>query len=245
MQLCELRHNADEYIKKEHPDTADAYFHAKQNASLIYHAEEYYRSIIRGDPDSWNIRNRHMFETLEELTDHLTKRLGRPPRIVVWAHNAHIGNARATEMHKRGEFNIGQLIKDKYRDESLLIGITCSYGTVLAADNWDEPGQIKRMNTPLPGSYEDLFYGIEKHGFLLDLRDNNTAVASLMTPRLQRSIGVVYKQETERYSHYLESCLPEQFDFILHFDETNAIEPLDTQTRKYYSEYGETYPSGL
>lgn len=245
MQLCELRHNAAEYIKKEILESENAYFQAKQNASLIHYAEEYYRSIAQGDPDSWNIRNKYMFETLENLADHLAKRLGRAPRIVVWAHNAHIGNARATEMYKRGEFNIGQLIKDRYKDKSLLIGITCSNGTVLAADNWDNPGQIQKMNAPLSDSYEGLFYGIKNRGFLLDLRDNNTAVAGLMVPRLQRSIGVIYKPKTERYSHYSEVCLPEQFDFLLHFYETTAIEPLDTQTRKYYSEYGETYPSGL
>lgn len=245
MQLFELRRKADEYIKKEYPDAENAYFHAKQNANILCHAEEYYRSIMHGDPDSWNIRNRHMFETLEDLAHHLGTRLGRPPRIAVWAHNAHIGNARATEMNKRGELNVGQLIEDKYKDKSLLIGITGSCGTVLAADNWDEPGRVKKMNRPLPGSYEELFYGLKNRGFVLDLRDNNAAVAGLVVPRLQRSIGVIYKPETERYSHYLEVCLPEQFNFLLHFDETTAIKPLDTQTRKHYAEYGETYPSGL
>jgi erythromycin esterase-like protein len=231
MQLCELRHNASEYIKKEYPNAEESYFYAKQNASVIHHAEEYYRSIIHDNPDSWNIRNKHMFETLEELKLYLARKLGRTPHIVVWAHNAHIGNARATEMHKRGEFNIGQLIKDKYKDESLLIGITCSRGTVLAADNWNEPGQIKEMNMPIPGSYEDLFYRVKNHGFLLDLRDNNTAIARLMAPRLQRSIGVIYKPETERYSHYFEACLPEQFDFVLerlhdnHFQTQSAVCP--------------------
>lgn len=227
-QLVELRRKAYEYMQKDGFVAEDKYFCAQQNAKLVMNAEEYYRAMFRGRPNSWNLRDKHMFETLEDLADHLGKRLGRDPRIVVWAHNSHIGNAGATEMHNRGEFNIGQLVRNAYKDKALLVGFSTCRGTVRAADNWDEPAKIKQVNDPFPGSYEAIFHHVNHKAFLLDLRENNEAVDGLMMPRLQRAIGVIYRPDTERHSHYFNACLPEQFDFMIHYDNTNAVEPLET-----------------
>lgn len=244
-QLKELRLKAFEYLKKDGFLAEDAYFSTEQNAKLVMNAEEYYRAMFRGRPNSWNLRDKHMFETLEDLANHLGDRLGRDPRIVVWAHNSHIGNAGATEMHDRGEFNIGQLVRSTYKDKALLIGFSTCRGTVLAADNWDEPARIKNINEPFPGSYEEIFHHVNYKDFLLDLRENNAAVDGLMTARLQRAIGVIYRPDTERHSHYFRCCLPEQFDFMIHYDETHAVEPLETVMHAHRGEMDETYPSGF
>jgi erythromycin esterase-like protein len=244
-QLIELRQKAFDYIKKDGFVAEDEYFCMQQNAKLVKNAEEYYRSMFRGRPNSWNVRDRHMFETLEDLAEHLGKRLGRDPRIVVWAHNSHIGNAGATDMHKRGEFNIGQLVSEVYKAKAMLVGFSTCRGTVTAASDWDGPTQYQKINEPFPGSYEEVFHHVNLKAFLLDLTENNEAMDNLMTPRLQRAIGVVYRPDTERYSHYFESCLPEQFDFMLHYDDTNAVGALDAVMRVHKSELDETYPSGL
>lgn len=244
-QLIELLSNAQEYMKKDGFVAEEEYFCAQQNAKLVKNAEHYYRAMFRGRPNSWNLRDKHMFDTLEDLADHLGKRLGRDPRIVVWAHNSHIGNAGATEMKKRGEFNIGQLVRSAYKEKTLLVGFSTCRGTVTAADNWDDPERTMQVNEPFPGSYEDVFHHVNYKSFLLDLRTGNEAVDKLMEPRLQRAIGVIYRPDTERYSHYFLSCLPEQFDFILHYDETHAVEPLRTAMHAHRGELDETYPSGL
>ncbi|MGZ9096831.1 MAG: erythromycin esterase family protein [Micavibrio sp.] len=244
-QLIELRMKAYEYTKKNGFAKEDDYFSAEQNAKLVKSAEKYYRAMFRGRPNSWNLRDKHMFETLEDLADHLGNRLGRNPRIIVWAHNSHIGNAGATEMHDRGEFNIGQLVRSAYKDKALLVGFSTCRGTVTAADNWDEPAKTKRINDPFPGSYEEIFHHVNYKAFLLDLRESNEAVDGLMTPRLQRAIGVIYRPDTERHSHYFNACLPEQFDFMLHYDDTHAVEPLESVMHAHHGEMDETYPSGL
>lgn len=244
-QLIELRRKAYDYLKLNGFVAEDEYFCARQNAELVKNAEEYYRALYRGRPNSWNLRDKHMFETLEDLRDHLTKRLGREARIIVWAHNSHIGNAGATEMGQRGEFNIGQLVKSKYGDKSLLIGFSTCRGTVTAASDWDTPCETKRVCEPFPGSYEEVFHHVNTKSFLLDLREGNEAVDRLMEERLQRAIGVIYRPDTERHSHYFFSCLPEQFDFIIHYDDTEAVEPLKTVMHSHKGELDETYPRGL
>ena len=186
-----------------------------------------------------------MFETLESLSTHLSKRLSHQARIIVWAHNSHIGNSGATEAMLRGEFNIGQLVKSKYGDQSLLIGFSTSRGTVTAASDWDQPEQRKAVNEPFPDSYEHVFHHVNYKQFLIDLREHNEAVDLLMEPRLQRAIGVVYSPDTERQSHYFLSCLPEQFDFMIHCDETQGVEALETVTHKRKGEMDETYPYGV
>ncbi|MCD6034624.1 MAG: hypothetical protein K0R63_365 [Rickettsiales bacterium] len=244
-QLIELRQNAYKYMKLNGFSAEDEYFYAEQNAKLICNAEEYYRSLFRGRPNSWNVRDQHMFETLEDLIKHITKQSGRDAKIVVWAHNSHVGNAAATEMSGNGEYNIGQLVRESYKEKALLVGFSTSRGTVTAASEWDAPIERKRVRDPLSGSYEEIFHHVNHKQFLINLQENNDAVDLLMEPRLQRAIGVIYRPDTERYSHYFKSCLPQQFDFLLHYDETHAVEPLETTPHWHRGELDETYPTGF
>lgn len=244
-QLTELRNSSYKYMKANGFVAQDEYFYAEQNAKLIRNAEEYYRAMFRGRPDSWNIRDRHMYETMESLTDHLSKQLDRDAKIVVWAHNSHIGNASATEMASRGEINIGQMVRHNHKGKSLLIGFSTCTGTVTAASDWDSPTQNKKISFPIVGSYEEIFSRAREKQFLLNLMEDNDAVDLLRTQRLQRAIGVIYRPETERYSHYFYTCLPEQFDFMIHYNATNAVEPLPTKSIESHGEIDETYPTGL
>lgn len=244
-QLVRLQQKARVYIGRDDPFAGNDYFSAQQNAELVRNAEEYYRAMFRGRPNTWNLRDRHMFETLEKLSAHLETRLEREPRLVVWAHNSHLGNAAATDMGRRGEINIGQLVAEKYGRSGLRIGFSTSRGTVTAATDWDTPSRTKTIRAPLPGSYEELFSRLEKKSFYLDLTVENEAVDVLRQERLQRAIGVIYRPETERISHYFHSSLPRQFDFMIHIDETEAVIPLPAHIRRKPGEMDETYPSGL
>lgn len=245
LQLVDLHLKRHTYMLRDGFVAEDAFFSAVQNARLVQSAERYYRAMFRGRPNSWNLRDEHMFHTLKELAAHLGKRLGRPARIAVWAHNSHTGNAAATEMGRRGEFNIGQLVRAAYGGRALLVGFSTSRGTVTAASDWDEPAQTIRVNPPFPGSYEDIFHRVSHKRFLLDLRRGRMAEDLLMQPRLQRAIGVVYRPMTERQSHYFHTRLPEQFDFMIHIDETSAVEPLPALMHGRRGEMDETYPYGV
>jgi erythromycin esterase-like protein len=244
-QLRDIQHKAQMYQERNGFFTETEYFCATQNAKLVRNAEQYYRSMFSGRKNSWNVRDKHMFETLNDLSDHLGIQLGRKAKIIVWAHNSHIGNAGATEMGRRGEYNIGQLACDAYGADVLLVGFSTSHGTVTAASNWDEPPECKNINLPCSGSYEEVFHHVKYKNFLIDLRENNSAIDLLMQPRLQRAIGVIYRPMTERQSHYFQSCLPEQFDFMIHIDNTNAVQPLETVMHMHHGEMDETYPYGL
>lgn len=245
-QLVELRKNSYKYLKKNGFLAEDEYFCAEQNAKLVLKGEEYYRSLFNPAVSSWNLRDKQMFETIESLKKHLSNKLNKEAKIVVWAHNSHIGNASATEMSQVGEVNIGQLAKQNFANKSLLVGFSTSLGTVTAASDWDGPTENKKINRPFNGSYEEVFHHVNHKKFLLDLTADNEAVDLLREGRLQRAIGVVYRPKTERYSHYFYSCLPEQFDFILHYDVTNAVKPLDAQQNwPIGDDMDETYPSGL
>ncbi|SEK56013.1 erythromycin esterase family protein [Nitrosovibrio tenuis] len=244
-QLIQLQRKARLYIERDGAFAGNEYFSAQQNAELVKNAEEYYRAIFRGRPNTWNLRDRHMFETLEKLADHLEISRGREARIAVWAHNSHLGNAAATEMGQRGELNIGQLVHEHYADKALHIGFSTSRGRVTAASDWDGPAETKIVREPLSGSYEELFSGLEKKRFFLDLRGRGEAADLLSDRRLQRAIGVIYRPETERMSHYFYASLPRQFDFMIHIDETEAVRPLPSFMHKRPGEMDETYPSGL
>ena len=162
----------------------------------------------------------------------------------MWEHNSHIGDARATEMTDRGEVNVGQLVRERYKSEAVLIGFTTYHGTVTAATDWDGPAECKRVRPALEGSYEALFHGAGPKRFLLDLRDQR--VQFLREPRLERAIGVVYRPDSERVSHYFKANLPAQFDAVLHFDETRALQPLEPAAGwDSDKEAAETYPSGF
>ena len=244
-QLMQLQRKARLYIERDGPFAGSEYFSGLQNAELVKNAEEYYRAMFRGRPNTWNLRDRHMFETLEKLADHLEVWLGREPRIAVWAHNSHLGNAAATDMAQRGEINIGQLITERYPDKVLRIGFSTSRGTVTAATDWDGPAETKNVREPLPGSYEEMFTRLEKKSFYLDLRGTDPVVDLLSAKRLERAIGVIYRPETERISHYFYACLPRQFDFMIHIDKTEAVKPLPTFMHRRPGELDETYPSGF
>lgn len=244
-QLVQLQRKARVYIERDGPFAGSEYFSALQNAELVKNAEEYYRALFRGWPNTWNLRDRHMFETLEKLADHLEVWLGREPRIVVWAHNSHLGNAAATDMAQRGEINIGQLVSEQYPDKVLHIGFSTSRGTVTAATDWDGPAETKTVREPLPGSYEEIFTQLEKKSFYLDLRGTDPVADLLRAKRLERAIGVIYRPETERISHYFYASLPRQFDFMIHLDETEAVKPLPSFMHRRSGELDETYPSGL
>ena len=244
-QLGELLESAQVYLQRDGYVAEDAYFCATQNAKLVKGAEEYYRALYRGRPNTWNLRDQHMFDTLEALSVHLGKRLRREARIIVWAHNSHVGNAAATAMGERGETSLGQLARERYGTDALLVGFSTCRGHVTAASDWDTPAESKRVRAPLAGSYEELFGQVAHDAFLLDLRVSNAAIDLLMEPRLQRAIGVIYRPGTERHSHYYHACLPRQFDFMLHYDETSAVIALDTTVHQRYGELDETYPRGL
>ncbi len=241
-QLVELQRRAAELAGRDGRVAEDEYFYAEQNARLVKNAEEYYRSMFRGRVSSWNLRDRHMAETLDALVAHLD-RGGRRTKAVLWAHNSHLGDARATEMGEGGEWNVGQLVRERYGDDAVLVGFSTYTGTVTAADDWDEPPKRKHVRPGLPGSYEALFHETGLPRFLLPLRDGGAAVAGLREPRLERAIGVIYRPETERFSHYFHARLPEQFDAILHFDETRAVEPLELDAGEEAGEPPETFPS--
>jgi erythromycin esterase-like protein len=243
-QLMEIQQKARLYLERDGMFASDDYFSAQQNAEIVRKAEEYYRAMYRGHPNTWNLRDWHMFITLEKLENYLGLKAKRDMRIVVWAHNSHLGNASATEMAQRGEVNIGQLAKEKYGDECLNIGFSTARGTVTAASDWDGPLETKTVREPLPGSYEELFTSLKTREFALDLYKPEIAKA-LKEERLQRAIGVIYRPETERWSHYFHAELPRQFDFMIHIDETHALEALPTFPHERPGELDETYPYGL
>jgi len=224
----------------------DAAFYAQQNARLVRNAEEYYRTMFRGRVSSWNLRDSHMMETLQALERHLMADRRSPPRIVVWAHNSHLGDASATEMGNIGEWNVGQLVRDRYGDEAVLVGFSTYRGWVTAANEWDEPPQRKQVRDGLAGSWEDIFHETDTDRLLLVLRGNDELHSLIASPRrLQRAIGVIYRPETERQSHYFYTRLAEQFDAMIHIDETHALEPLDEVAAWNTGEPPETYPSGV
>ncbi len=243
-QLVDMQRGAAAYAERDGRLPPDAHFFAQQNARLVANAEQYYRAMFRGRADSWNVRDRHMFETLRLLSDHLRSETGGSAKLVVWAHNSHLGNAAATEMSEMGELNLGQLARQEFGREALLVGFSTYTGTVTAAHDWG--GQAERMavRPGLPDSYEQVFHDAGPR-LLLDLRDNGVLRDVLDEPRLQRAIGVIYRPRTERMSHYFRARLPEQFDVMLHYDTTRAVEPLERTGAWDKGELPETYPSTL
>jgi protein-L-isoaspartate(D-aspartate) O-methyltransferase len=220
----------------------EAFFDAERNAQVVADAEAYYRTMYYGSADSWNLRDTHMFETLGALLDHH----GPGSRGIVWEHNSHIGNARATEMSARGELNVGELCCSKFGPSAYAIGFATDHGTVAAATEWDGPMERKHVRPARPDSYESLCHASGMPAFALHLREPRRAELrdELLPPRLERAIGVIYRPETERASHYFHASLPLQFDELIWFDETRAVEPLGFE-RRPSSDLSDTYPFGL
>jgi erythromycin esterase-like protein/predicted phosphoribosyltransferase len=240
-QLIELQRNGLEYARRDGLLAADEQFYAEQNARVVKAAAEYYRTMFGGRVSSWNLRDTHMADTLDALLAHLG-RPGAPAKIVVWEHNSHLGDARATESGMRGELNVGQLVRQRHPGECRSIGFTTYHGTVTAADNWDQPALRKRVRPALDGSVEALFHDTGQAEFLLDFGRSPRAADLLASARLERAIGVIYRPRTERQSHYFRARLSAQFDAVIHIDETRALEPLERTGRWERGEPPETYP---
>ncbi|MDQ6659856.1 MAG: erythromycin esterase family protein, partial [Chloroflexota bacterium] len=202
-------------------------------------------TMFSGRVSSWNLRDRHMAGTLDALVAHFDKQIGGGTKVVVWEHNSHLGDARATSMGEQGELNVGQIVREQYQRDAVLIGFSTYTGTVTAAPDWDEPHERKRVRPSLRGSYELLFHETGLPNFVLPLRDKSQLAKALRGPRLERAIGVIYLPQSERISYYFNARLPEQFDAIIHFDETSAVEPLDRTEQWEAGEPPETYPSAL
>ena len=218
----------------------ERFLDAAQNALLVSNAEQYYRIMYYGSRASWNLRDRHMFDTLMNLLHHH----GPESRGIVWAHNSHVGDASATEMSRRGEYNIGQLCRQQFGPAAYAIGFGTHGGSVAAATDWDGPMLIRSVRPSLEQSYESLCHESGARQFLLPLRTPASVELrrALMKPRLERAIGVIYRPESELQSHYFQAVLPRQFDEYIWFDQTHAVTPLATAELKGLPD---TYPFGL
>jgi len=232
--LTDLLHRRQDYAQRD----GERFLDAVQNARLIANAERYYRIMYYGSRASWNLRDGHMFEILKTLLAFY----GPKSKAIIWAHNSHIGNAAATEMFSRGEYNLGHLCRKEFGDLTYAIGFGTHTGTVAAASNWDGQMEIKTVLPSIAESYERVCHETGKQSFLFDLRRSSLDESGLGKPRLERAIGVIYRPETELASHYFQAVLPEQFDEYVWFDETKAITPFDTKALK---ELPDTYPFGL
>jgi erythromycin esterase-like protein len=253
-QLVELEQNraqllTDKMRARDGTMAEEEFFFAEQNARVAKNAEEYYRSMYYGRASTWNLRDQHMAETASSLLDHLQKQ-GRTGKAIIWAHNSHLGDARATAMSRRGEHNVGQLLRQRFGDEVLNVGFTTYEGAVTASSNWGSHAEYKRVRPGLAESFEALFHRAGPSYFLLDLHADAELDEALAEPRLERAIGVIYRPETERVSHYFDARLSEQFDWVIHMDVTSAVVPLDPSTLWQDAARGgvdmpETYPFGL
>jgi erythromycin esterase-like protein len=238
-QLVEMQKRAADLGKRAGALDLEAFFAAEQNTRLVANAERYYRAMFKSHAGSWNLRDRHMADTLDEIVGHLG---GTSAKVVVWAHNSHLGDARATQMSASGEFNVGQLVRQRHGDDALLVGFTTYQGTVTAASKWDDPAERKRVRAALTGSYEALFHQTALPGFLLTLRGSKWLAGVLSQEMLERAIGVIYLPESEWLSHYFDARLADQFDAVIHLDQTRAVEPLERTAQWEAGEFPETYP---
>ena len=243
-QFVELYSRSAELARLDGRVAADDFFIATQNARLVKNAEQYYRTMYRSDVSSWNLRDQHMVETLLALETHLTRK-GSPPKMVVWEHNSHLGDARATRMGRRGEWNVGQLMRQRYEAETVLVGFTTYHGTVTASSDWGGQAERKRVRPALQDSFEALFHAVGLKRFLLLLREEGRLKSALREPLLERAIGVIYRPESELLSHYFHAHLSNQFDAVIHIDETRAVEPLERTSSWEAGEAPETFPSGV
>jgi erythromycin esterase-like protein len=240
-QVVEMRRDALRLPLTGGRSADEDLFSAERNARLIMNAERYYRAMYRGRESTWNLRDSHMVETLAALRERVP---GAAEGIVVWAHNSHLGDARATEMSERGEINLGQLAREQYGRAVFSIGFSTYDGTVTAASDWDAPIERKHVRPGLPGSYERAFHDGRGGSFFVDLAEREVAHA-LEGPQLQRAIGVIYRPQTERWSHYFDARLPRQFDVLIHIDRTHALRPLDRAPGWDEGEAPETFPTAL
>ena len=251
-QLAELTAQAQQHMRRPGASVPDELFYAQQNARVAQNAESYYRAMFSTRDASWNIRDTHMADTLDALRAHIAQRKSGPAKLVVWAHNSHLGDARATEMGKGGQINLGQLMRERHGEEAVyLLGFSTYDGTVTAASDWEAPVQLKRVRPALPDSVEALMHALSKEApstlgrFLLPMRGRPAVQQALPASLLERAIGVVYRPETERVSHYFDVELARQFDALIHVDSSSALRPLELSSHWTMEDLPETYPSGL
>jgi protein-L-isoaspartate(D-aspartate) O-methyltransferase len=223
----------------------ERFFDAAQNARVVANAERYYRAMYYGSATSWNLRDEHMFDTLQSLLAYY----GPSSKGIVWAHNSHVGDASVTEMRTRGEHNIGQLCRAMFGRDAYIVGFGTDHGTVAAASNWDEPVQRMQVRPAHTESFEHIFHESRMPALLLHLREpvRRAVREELEQPRLERAIGVIYRPETEMASHYFAASLAHQFDEYIWFDETRAVRSLEEipQDARRVAELPDTYPFGL
>lgn len=245
-QLVTMTTEAQRYASPDGEDAADELFYAQQNARVAQNAEAYYRSMFLGSNASWNLRDEHMADTLDALRAHIAQRKGGRAKVVIWAHNSHIGDARATEMGDHGQLNLGQLVRERHGiADTFLLGFTTHDGTVTAASEWDGPAEKKTVRPSLANSYERLLHDTGLKQFFLRIRDRRYLSELLQERRLERAIGVIYLPESERMSHYFYASLAQQFDAVIHVDTTQALRPLESVVRPHHDEAPETYPTGI
>ena len=228
------------------PD-GDAWFHAVQQAHVVRDAEAYYRTMFAGRNASWNLRDTHMADTIDMIADHLGKD-GVPAKLVVWAHNSHVGDARASEMGDSGQLTLGQILRERHPREVALVGFTTYEGFVIAAHDWEEPPERQVVLPALEGSWEEALHAGELPRYYVTAADLEHVFGE-RAEKLERAIGVVYRPDTERSSHYLYARLAEQFDLVIHVDRTRAVEPLDlieeAAPHLPEAELPETFPTGV
>ncbi|ASQ86342.1 erythromycin esterase family protein [Mycobacterium intracellulare] len=245
-QLVDIQRNALAYARMDGLLAEDELFYAERNAQTVRNAEVYYRAMFSGRVNSWNLRDTHMAQTLEALVKHLDRHSDfASARIVVWAHNSHVGDARATEVWTDGQLTLGQLVRQRYGEESRLIGFSTYDGTVTAASEWGGMAERKAVRPALNGSIEELLHETGRSSFFVSPVISPEAAEPLSVVRLGRAIGVIYRPETERQSHYFHVRPADQFDAMIHIDRTRALEPLEPTSRWIAGETPETYPTGL
>ena len=245
-QLVEIQRSSLDYLRHDGELAEDELFHAQQNAATVRNAEAYYRAMFAGRTTSWNMRDKHMAQTLGALIEHLDRAGGpEPARIVVWAHNSHVGDARATEVSADGQLTIGQLAREQYGEDCRLIGFSTYTGSVTAASDWGGIAERKNVRPALAGSIEELLHETGKGEFIVAMHDGSPAAAALDVVRLGRAIGVIYLPQTERQSHYFHVRPADQFDAMIHIDTTRAVEPLEPTSVWIAGQNPETYPTGL
>ncbi|MGR4067385.1 erythromycin esterase family protein [Halomonas sp. LR3S48] len=241
--LADLLEKSAGYLGEDGPRSRDEQFFAEQNARVVVNAEHYYRAMFGSRVDTWNLRDEHMTDTIVELREHL-RRQGGQGKLVVWAHNSHLGDASFTDMGwHRGQHNVGQLVRHRFgADQALLVGFTTHTGFVSAARDWDGPVEHRRVRPSMEGSVERLFHDSGNGDFYLPLGER---AAPLKEPLWERAIGVIYRPESERISHYFKASVAQQFDAVFHLDETRAVEPFDKGELWRPEEVPDTYPFGV
>jgi len=239
--LVELQRRAADAAQQGAAGDGEELFNAEQNARVAVSAERYYRMMFRRDVLSWNLRDTHMVESLEAVVTHLAQQMPEP-KVAVWAHNSHLGDASATEMGERGELNVGQLVRARHGADAVLVGFSTHHGRVTAASDWGGVAERKHVRPALRDSFEAMFHDTRVDRFLLTWHDGDTLADDLRNPELERAIGVIYRPETERQSHYFWARLADQFDAVVHTDETRAVKPLEPTSEWEAGEPPETFP---